>query len=201
MPPKVLSHFKKVDPVLFRVIKEVGQMQNLRNRRGDDYFLDLVDAIISQQLSGRVAEVIFERFKNLFSQKEILPIHVLKLKDESIRAIGISYPKIKYIKDLASKVNGGELKLNSMKGWEDEEVITKLTAVKGIGRWTAEMFLLFTLKREDIFSHGDLGLNNAIAKIYSLKKPSEKTVEKIVSKWSPYKSYASRILWKSLDNR
>ena len=201
MPPKVLSHFKKVDPVLYQVIKEVGGMQNLKNRRGDDYFLDLVDAIVSQQLSGRVAEVIFGRFKNLFAGPKILPESILKLKDEKIRAIGISYSKIKYIKDLAKKVDEGVLALKAMKDWEDEKIIVELTKVKGIGRWTAEMFLMFTLKREDVFSHGDLGLNNAIKKIYKLKNPTVKKVEKIVTKWSPYKSYASRILWRSLDNR
>ena len=98
-------------------------------------------------------------------------------------------------------MKNGEIDLKSLTNLEDAEVITELIKVKGIGKWTAEMFLIFTLKREDVFSHGDLGLNNAIKTLYKLEKYTQETVEQIVSKWSPYKSYASKILWKSLNNK
>ena len=198
---KILNHFKTADPTLYKVFIKYGQLQELPNRRGTNHFLDLIDAILSQQLSGKVSEIIFARFKDLFQHGKITPGVVLKVKDDKLRNIGISYQKIKYIKDLAGKIENKELNLNSLKSIKDENVILELIRVKGIGRWTAEMFLIFTLKREDVFSHGDLGLKNAILKIYNLKEYSQSKVEKIVSRWSPYKSYASKILWKSLDNR
>lgn len=201
MPLKVINHFKKTDPILYKVIQQIGKITDLPNRRGGDYFADLVDAIISQQLSGKAAETIFGRFKALIKDGEITPKNVLKLKDEKMRTAGMSYSKIKYILDLAQKVEDKELNLNKLKNIKDEEVILELVKVKGIGRWTAEMFLIFTLKRQDVFSHGDLGLNNAIKKIYKMERYSQAEVEKIVAKWSPYKSYASLILWRSLDNR
>ena len=201
MPPKVLKHFKKCDPKLYAVMMAVGELQSLPNRETKDYFVNLVDSIIGQQLSGKVVDIIFARFKKLFKDGKITPQAVLKLSDEKIRDIGVSYSKIKYIKDLAQKVKAEELDLDHLETLADEEVVTELVKVKGIGRWTAEMFLMFTLKREDIFSHGDLGLNNAIKKIYKLPDYSQERVEKLVLKWSPYKSYASRTLWRSLDNR
>lgn len=201
MPPKVINHFKKTDPILYKVIKQIGKVTDLPNRRGGDYFADLVDAIVSQQLSGKAAETIFRRFKVLMEDGKITPKNVLKLKDEKMRTAGMSYSKIKYILDLAQKVESKELNLYKLKNLPDEDVILELVKVKGIGRWTAEMFLIFTLKRQDVFSHGDLGLNNAIKKIYKMEKYSQTEVEKIVAKWSPYKSYASLILWRSLDNR
>ncbi|HSX19458.1 MAG TPA: hypothetical protein VLE91_05015 [Candidatus Saccharimonadales bacterium] len=201
IPKKVKAHFKIADPILYEVIVKVGQMQELPHRKNSDYFLDLVDIILSQQLSGKVADVIITRFKKLFTKEEITPQTVLKHKDDELRAIGVSYQKIKYIKDLSEKITKKELDLASIRKMKDEDVILELIKVKGIGKWTAEMFLIFTLGREDVFSHGDLGLNNAIKNIYKLEKHSQEIVEQIVSKWSPYKSYASRILWKSLDNR
>ena len=108
--------------------------------------------------------------------------------------------KVKYIKDLAQKTLDKTLDLSKLTNMTDGDVLTELTKVKGIGPWTAEMFLMFTLGREDVFSHGDLGLKNAIKKLYGFKKdPSKKQVEKIVNKWSPYRTFACRILWKSLE--
>lgn len=177
----------------------MDELKNLPNRRGDDYFEDLVGAIVSQQLSTKAAETIFRRLKDLFKDRRLTPEGVLKLNDEKARKAGMSYQKIKYIKDLATKVQNKALNLTKLDALSDGEVIAQLISVKGIGQWTAEMFLIFTLKREDVFSHGDLGLNNAVKKIYKLQKYSEKTAEKIISKWSPYKTYAALILWKSLD--
>ncbi|MEK7581178.1 MAG: DNA-3-methyladenine glycosylase 2 family protein [Patescibacteria group bacterium] len=201
MDPRILRHFKKADPILYKVAINISKLEDLPNRRGEDYFIDLIDAIVSQQLSGKAAATILARFKALFKNGQITPQALLKLRDVDIRAAGMSYSKIKYVKDLAAKVHKKEIDLKKLDALPDEEVIEQLIMVKGIGRWTAEMFLIFTLARPDVFSHGDLGLNNAIKKIYKLKNHTTREVEKIVSKWSPYKSTASRILWHSLDNR
>ncbi len=201
MNPKILSHFKKVDPKLYKLIKSLEELQNLPAFKTEEYFMDLVESIVSQQLSGKAADTIFGRFKALFPKGKVTPQSVLKLEDEKIRDAGLSYAKIKYIKDLATKVVSGQVDLGKLKDLADEEVIVELVKVKGIGKWTAEMFLMFTLGRPDVFSHGDLGLNTAIKRIYGLKSYDVRSAEKIVSKWSPYKSTASRILWKSLNNR
>jgi len=125
---------------------------------------------------------------------------LLKLSDKKIRSCGTSNSKVSFLKDLAAKVLKNDLKLNKLDKLSDDLVIKELTKVKGIGPWTAEMFLMFTLGREDIFSHGDLGLKNAIKKLYKFKKePTRKQIEKIVEIWKPYRTYASRILWKSLE--
>ncbi len=201
MDPRILRHFKKADPILYKVAINISKLEDLPNRRGEDYFIDLIDAIVSQQLSGKAAATILARFKALFKNGQITPQALLKLRDVDIRAAGMSYSKIKYIKDLATKVANGDIDFKKLEDLPDEQIIQELILVKGIGSWTAEMFLIFTLARPDVFSHGDLGLNNAIKKIYNLKKHNEKEVEKLVSKWSPYKSTAARILWRSLDNR
>ncbi len=201
MPTKVLDHFKKVDPILYKVIKEIGELEPRKSFEKKDYFVNLVESIISQQLSGKAADTIFGRFKNLFPRKTIIPSAVLKLEKLKIRNAGISYSKIKYIKDLSLKAQNREINFDGLVNLPDSDVISELTRVKGIGKWTAEMFLMFTLNRPDIFSHGDLGLNNAIKKIYKREKYDIEEIEKIVSVWSPHKTYASRILWKSLNNR
>src|SRR5438876_1167121 len=142
MNSKVLSHFKKVDPTLYKVVISLNTLMELPNRRGDDYFVDLVDAICSQQLSGKAAATIFGRFKKLFKNGEITPSAVLKMKDEKMRAAGMSYQKIKYIKDLAAKVESEEIDLKALDKFEDDVVVEQLVQVKGIGKWTAEMFLI-----------------------------------------------------------
>ncbi len=205
MQKKILAHFKKVDPILAKFAEKVGPII-LEHRRvdktldgGNFYFVSLTSSIVGQQLSGKVADVIFARFKNLFPKGKITPEYTLKLDTEKIRGIGISYSKISYLKDLAQKFKNGEIKHEKFEALLNEEIAEELIKVKGIGPWTAEMFLMFTLGREDIFSHGDLGLRRGIEKIYKLKDPTKEEVEKISIKWSPYRSYASLVLWKSLD--
>ena len=129
------------------------------------------------------------------------PHQVLKISDAKLRSVGLSGGKVKYVKDLAKKVHNKEVLFNFLHKMTDEEVIEHLVQVKGIGRWTGEMFLMFSLERPDVFSHGDLGLRNGIMKLYGFKKPpTTKQIEKIVQKWSPHRTLASRYLWKSLDN-
>ncbi len=200
MHKKIVEHFKKVDPVLHAVIEKIGLLEKLEIRKPDFYFESLCGEIVSQQLSGKAADTIFGRFKNLFPKEKITPKNVLKIPDQKMRNAGMSWSKVKFIKDLAKKVLDKDLKLAKLDKLSEDEVIVELTKVKGIGPWTAEMFLMFTLQRENVFSHGDLGLRKAIKNLYKFKKePTKKQIEKIVQKWHPYRTYASRILWKSLE--
>lgn len=196
---KVLEHFKKRDLVIYNLALKI-ELKPLT--KPPDPFVDLIDSIISQQLSGKAAATIFGRFKALFPKGKILPEKIIKISDEKIRSKGISYGKISYIKGIAKEIVNGNLDLNRLGSLTDEEVIKEMIKLKGVGVWTAEMFLMFTLNRPDIFSAGDLGLQNAIVKHYKLKsKPTKDSLIKISSKWSPYRTTASRILWKSLEEK
>lgn len=194
----IVDHFKKNDPILHAVIPDNFDTVQ---RKEIDFFIALCESIVSQQLSIKAADTIFARFKVLFPTTIPTPELTTKLSIEQLRAVGLSNAKANYIKDLAQKVYSKEIDLDHIKTLSNEEVITELTKVKGIGRWTAEMFLMFALGREDIFSYGDLGLRKAIQKLYKLKKePTPTQAEKIAKKWIPYRTYACRILWKSLDS-
>lgn len=194
---KALEHFKNNDPIIYNLARSV-KLDNLT--KPEDPFVDIVDSIISQQLSGKAAATIFGRFKKLFPHEKITPEKLLKIPDEKIRSAGISYSKISYIKGIAKEIVNENLDLNKMEDLSDEMVISEMIKLKGVGVWTAEMFLMFTLARPDIFSAGDLGLQNAIAKHYKIKgKPSKEKLLQISSKWSPYRTLASRILWRSLE--
>lgn len=202
MSKKIIAHFKRADPILHKVLEKVYVIHGdelFKFKKHDSLFDRLVESIISQQLSVRVADVIYERVLNLMPKKKLTPEGILKNKDEDLRKAGLSYQKIKYLKDLSEKVRSGALDLDNLENLENEEVIDELVKVKGIGKWTAEMFLMFALGRPDISSHGDLGLQNAIKKIYGLDKYDPIAVEEITIKWSPYRTIAARILWKSLS--
>jgi len=198
MSKKIINHLKKVDPILATVISQVPPFER---RQDADFYRALVESIVSQQLSIKAADTIFARFLKLFPHVNFpMPQQVREMDIEKIRSCGISYAKISYIKDLATKTQTGILKFDVIHKLSDEEIITHLTQVKGIGRWTAEMFLMFSLGRDDVFSYGDQGLKNAIKKLYQLKShPTLKQAEKISSKWKPYRSWACRYLWASLE--
>lgn len=153
------------------------------------YFEDMVDAMCSQQLSGKAAKTIFERVKKQLVK--ITPKNVLATDEKDLRDCGLSWQKVSYIKDLATKVVDGDLNLLILNKLSDEEVINKLIQVKGIGRWTAEMFLMFSLARPDIFPKDDLGIQKAMKNL-KIKNPNN---------WKPYKTVASWYLWRSLENR
>lgn len=155
------------------------------------YFEDLINAICSQQLSGKAAETIFGRVKKLLIK--ITPDKILKTEDLKLREYGLSWQKVSYVKDLASKTASGELRVTSLSNLNDDEVIQELVKVKGIGRWTAEMFLMFSLARPDILPKDDLGINKALKNL--------KIREKDTEKWKPYRTVASWYLWRSLENR
>lgn len=160
------------------------------------YFEDLVDAICSQQLSGKAAKTIFGRVKNLLIK--VTPENIISKTDQELRDCGLSWQKVGYIKDLATKTANGELQIFTLRDKKldklsDEEIIAELVKVKGIGRWTAEMFLMFSLARPDILPKDDLGINKALKNLKISTKDTEK--------WKPYKTVASWYLWRSLENR
>jgi DNA-3-methyladenine glycosylase II len=196
---KAIIHLKKTDATLRRIIEKVGpcRIDFLEPR-----FSTLVRSIVYQQLSGRVANVIYNRLVDAASSgAEITPKAILQLKPAKLRAIGLSKQKSAYILDLAQRTQDGSVVFESIHQLSDEEVIAHLTAVKGIGVWTAHMFLIFALRRIDILPTGDLGVRTAIRKAYELQdlpKPAE--IEELARPWRPYCSIAAWYLWRSLDN-
>lgn len=192
---KILQHFKESDPIMYQLSVKSGLDEI---KPSDDYFYNLCKSICSQQLSIKSAAAIFKRFRQLF-KSNITPERVFEIDDEKLRGVGFSKTKVAYLKDLAEKLIKKEIIFEKLLAMENDAIITELTKIRGIGVWTAEMFLMFSLGRENIFSFGDLGLRNAIIKNYKLENPSKKQLEKLVEKWAPYQTYAARILWKSLS--
>jgi DNA-3-methyladenine glycosylase II len=190
-------HFKKADPVLHRAAQEWEIPDVVIS---EDLFRDIVWTIVGQQLSSRAADTIFGRFKTLFSRGKITAKRILALHEDEMRACGLSGAKGRAIKAFAQAVETGELDMRTLATLDDANVLAALTKVKGIGPWTAEMILMFSLGRPDIFSKGDLGLRKGVMQLYGLKNfPDEKKLLKIVAAWSPYRTYAARILWKVAD--
>lgn len=196
----IISYFKKSDPRLYSLLNGLDSLERLQPVTTNEYFAKLCREIITQQLATGAARAIFNRFINLYPKQKITPEYTLKIREKNIRNAGLSWAKVKYIKDLAQKVVSKEVRLSKLLAMTNEEAIIELIKVKGIGKWTAEMFLMFSLGREDVFSYGDLGLRKAIKKLYKLKElPTKEQAEKIASKWSPYRTYACRILWSSIE--
>jgi DNA-3-methyladenine glycosylase II len=192
------KHLMKADPKLGHIIKRVGSCQ-LHAFAPRDPFEALCMSIASQQLSTKAADTIFRRFCDLFPDRKPTPERVMTLTDDEIRAVGFSRPKVTFIKDLASHVIDGRLDLHGLKKHPDDEVMRQLIAVKGIGRWTAEIFLMFRLGRPDIFPADDLGLMNAVQRTYGMRKrPDAKRLRKLCETWRPYRSVAAWYLWQSL---
>ena len=188
--------FLKQDPNLVKIIERVGVYQI---RKRNNHFAVLVESIISQQLAGAAAEAIFARFKKLYP-KFPAASQILDTKDAKLRSVGLSGMKVEYLKDLAQKIEDEKLKMRKLSKMNDDEVIEHLTQVKGIGRWTAEMFLIFSLGRLDVLPTGDLGLRKGVQMAFSLSElPKPKEVEEIGERWKPYRSVATWYLWKSLQ--
>jgi 3-methyladenine DNA glycosylase/8-oxoguanine DNA glycosylase len=195
-----VRHLKRVDPVLAKLIEAVGPCR-MQLRTDGTHFQALTRSIIFQQLSGKAAGTIFSRFNALYPDGSPTPEAVLATSDETLRAVGLSRQKVAYLRDLASKVVSGELPLDHVDTLSDDDLIAHLVQVKGIGRWTAQMFLMFRLGRPDVLPELDLGIQNAIKRAYrKRKRPTPKDVKKIGAKWSPHSSVASWYLWRSLDN-
>lgn len=198
MNKEFLEHIHSADPVIYQLAKmfDLPEIE-----ASDQLFVDLCNSIASQQLSTKAAATIFSRFKELFTNQIPNPAELSKLSGDQLRSVGLSWAKVRSVQDLAQHVLDGRLELTKLKDLPEELVKQELVAVKGIGPWTAEMILIFTLGRPDVFSPGDLGLKKSIQNLYSLLElPTPDQAAEIASKWSPYRSYASRLLWKSLDN-
>lgn len=193
---KAVHHLKKSDPVLRAIIERVGPC---RMEFGPAEFSSLAEAIVYQQLNGKAALTIFDRFRALAGDP-LTPEGILKLGDDEMRAVGLSKQKSAYLKDLAGKTASGLLEFSRLPELSDDEVIQHLTQVKGIGVWTAHMFLIFSLRRPDVLPTGDYGVQMAIKKHYKKRKlPNPKDMEKIAKAWAPYRSVACWYMWRSLD--
>jgi DNA-3-methyladenine glycosylase II len=215
---KAVTYLKKSDPVMRAIIERIGPW---RMRFSPPTFHSLAEAIVYQQLNGKAAETIFKRFAVLAGEP-LTPEGILKLSDEQMRGAGLSKQKTSYLRDLAAKTASGLLDFARLPKLPDAEVVEHLTQVKGIGVWTAQMFLMFSLKRENVLPTGDFGIRMAMFKHYldpqrakaakkstapkkgskrKIKLPSPEQMEKIAKRWEPYRSVASWYLWQSLDTK
>tara|TARA_B100000745_G_scaffold300606_1_gene255908 strand:- start:9225 stop:9833 length:609 start_codon:yes stop_codon:yes gene_type:complete len=202
MPQKVLAHLKKNDPVLHQAILACGACSYGGPETKTDLFSSLCRIIIAQQLSGKAATSLWRKFKNLFPRRKPSAKMIFEMTAKELRASGISFAKIRALKDLSEKVLNRTLKLNALKNSHEEIVRTELQKVIGIGPWTSDMFLMFALGNEDIFSPGDLGLRKGIQKVYGLDTlPSAAYMKGLSFHWSPYKTYAACALWFIVDNQ
>lgn len=184
------------DPRLAEVIRRVGSRRPVP--RSADPFRALVRAVLSQQLSGKAAETIERRVHALAGGADALtPAVLLGLDVDALRAAGVSRPKISYLRDLAAHIGDGRLDLHGLRERTDAEIIEAITAIKGFGRWSAEMFLMFALHRPDVFPVGDLGIVKGIQKLAGMKRrPKPRTMERLADRWRPYRSVACWYLWR-----
>ncbi len=195
---KALKYLENADPRITRLRAEFGD-PDLKPQ--ENYFESLVRAIIFQQLSGKAANTIYLRFKALFKgEKFPLPKAILNIPFETVRAVGLSNQKTNYVRDLSEKVKNGTLKFTEFEGMTDEEVSTALIQVRGIGQWTADMFLMFTLNRPDVFPLGDLGVQKGFMRFCKLKEmPHALKMEREAEKWRPYRTLVAWYMWKIVD--
>jgi len=194
---KILQHFDRQDPVIARLVREIGPFQLKKNRK---YFQVLCKAIISQQISTKAAESITTRFWRLFDGHAPDPKCVWKMPESAIRGAGLSRQKAAYLQDLGKHFAGKTIRPHRMPYLSNEEVVEQLTGVYGIGEWTAQMFLIFSLNRMDVLPVADLGLQIAIQKLYGMKsRPTTKKIRVLGRKWHPYETVATWYSWRKLD--
>jgi DNA-3-methyladenine glycosylase II len=194
-----IAFLKQADPVLAELIRQVGECKLEQPQPEADLLFSLSKTILHQQLSTKVANVIHGRFLQLYPDIPAA-LDILSTPDETLRGVGISRSKIVYLKDLAQKILDGLPTMAELAKMEDEAIIQTLTQVKGIGRWSAQMLLIFRLGRLDVLPVDDLGVRAGIRKLYNLEElPDKKTVELMGQKWKPYGAIASWYLWRSLD--
>lgn len=204
MPPfspstvqQALVHLKRRDRILREVIERIGPF---RMKRRTNRYEALLRSIVSQQISTLAARSIWARIEAAAGETRLNPQVINRLPDDVLRQAGISPQKLRYVRDLGRCVESGELRLHSLHRLADEEVIAELTQVKGIGVWTAQMFLMFSLGRLDVLPHGDLGIQSAIRRLYDLDAlPSREQSETIASPWRPYATVACWYLWRSIE--
>jgi DNA-3-methyladenine glycosylase II len=185
------------DPRLGALIKRVGRC-GLADHRDDDPFVGLIRVILSQQLSGKAADTIFGRVADLASGEDgLTPARVSALTEPALRAAGVSWAKVASLKDLADHVGDGRLDFDTLERLSDDDVADAVTAVKGLGRWSAEMFLMFRLNRPDVWPTGDLGIVKGVQKLLDMKRlPALRTLERAAKPWRPYRSVAAWYLWR-----
>lgn len=193
---EAIDFLRRGDLKLAQVIEKVGACQ-LKPQGGS--FAILARSILSQQISVAAARTIRRQLLSLLPNRRLTATSILNLSEEELASAGVSNQKRRYLSDLASKVDSGEINFRRIAKWPDDDVIENLTQVKGIGRWTAQMFLLFGLGRPDVFAPDDLAIRNAMINIYQLESPDKEKLEEIASVWNPHRSVASWYLWRSLD--
>lgn len=200
---KGTRHLRRKDPVMRDLIKRLGKLDMEARRRGRpaDAYGALLRSIVGQQLSTKAARSIYERVTALFGGRTPTPEELLAYDPEELRGAGLSRAKVAYMRSLAEHVIDDSLELERLHELSDEEITAELTAVKGLGVWTAHMFLIFHLQRPDVLPVGDLGVRNAARQLYDLEElPKPAELEAIGEPWRPYRSLGSLYLWRSLDN-
>jgi len=196
---KAIAHLRKVDPVMDEVISKVGPF-NLTLRTAGTHFDALIRSIVYQQLSGKAAATIHGRVLLLFNPEAPLPPQILNASHEQLRAAGLSNQKASYVRNLAEHTVNGSLPTESLHELNDEAIIAALTQVKGIGRWSAQMFLMFRLGRLDVLPDLDLGVQKGIQLAYRMRKlPTPKKVLEVGGKWAPYRSIGAWYMWRVLE--
>ena len=196
---EILLHFDQNDSIIAQVVRRVGPMKLKRNR---NYFVVLCKAIVAQQISVAAADTITTRFYALFNRSSPTPQGVIKLSDAILRGVGLSRQKMAYLKDLSYHFYEKKLRPHRLHYMNNEEVIKQLTAVHGIGRWTAEMFLIFSLNRPDVLPVGDLGLQLALKKLYRMRQlPTVKRMRALGRKWHPLETVATWYAWRTQDEK
>jgi DNA-3-methyladenine glycosylase II len=199
--PRAIAYLRERDATLGAIIDRVGRLQRARRGGDGNYYAVLVRAIVGQQLSTIAARTIHTRLLDHFGGHDPTPQQILQASTEDLRAVGLSGAKVGFLRSLAEHVLSGELELERLPELSDEEVIAELVAVKGIGEWTAHMFLMFELQRPDVLAVGDLGIRRAVQLAYGLEKmPAPKELTAIGEPWSPHRTLACLYLWASLDN-
>ncbi len=189
---EILNGISQKDPVMKSLVERIGYFTL---NSGGDHFESLVQAIIYQQISGKAADSIYKRFVNALGGP-VTPENFETAHDDVLRSAGISPQKLRYLRDLASKVIGGELDLDGIESLRNSQVVERLTIVKGIGIWSAQMFLIFTLGRLNVLPLNDIGFRNALKKHYEIRgQLTDKKIMRIAAKWSPYISAGVWILW------
>ena len=202
--PAALRRLRGTDPVMARLVDEHATLvrRELEQERLGDAYGALLRSIVGQQLSTKAAATIYGRMIEIFGGHAPSPRQLLEADPDAIRAAGLSRPKIAYLRDLAVHVEQGALELDRLPDLPDEEVVAQLTAIKGLGEWTAHMFLMFHLRRPDILPVGDQGIRRAVQAEYRLRKPPERErLEKLARPWRPHRTLACLLLWSSLDNK
>jgi DNA-3-methyladenine glycosylase II len=199
MHRRALSHLRASDPALAAIIDKVGPYR-LVPRTDGTHFDYVVRCIVGQQLSGKAAQTIYQRLLDLYGGRRPPPAELLKTPDGKLRAVGLSGRKVEYVKELAARAHKREIAIERLHEMADEEVMETLVRVRGIGRWTAQMVLMFRLGRADILPELDLGVQKAVQRLFRMRKlPTPEKLQKIGAKWAPYRTYAAWYLWRSLE--